>query len=298
MANSDYSVSLDRLARRGVPCEVAPGLTVPVVNEEDLLEALRHSVPGGERDSDRTAARRGLEIAALKAGMSPRRYVRNLGTLGLEGQARLLETTVGIAGLGGLGGVVSELLARAGVGRLVLIDPDTISEDNLNRQILATGVNVGQAKVEAARKRLALVSPATGVITHRLRAKRDDFARLFREAAVVVDALDDTDSRFALQDAAASLGVPLVHGAVAGLSGQVSTIFPGDTGLSAIYGPRDQAPRQGVEAMVGNPSPTPAMIASIQAQEVLKLASGVGRPLRHKLLLLDLLTGYTAVVDL
>lgn len=316
MGDSVFGPLLNRLAGRSVPVEVSPELTVRVVGEEDLVEAMVGLSAGGQAGSGPGAAgsgedaadspvdggltrlRRGLEIATLRAGMSPRRYLRNLGTLGLEGQARLLEASVGVAGLGGLGGTIAELLARAGVGELVLVDPDTISEDNLNRQILATERNVGRTKVEAARERLALVNSAVSVATHRLRAEAADFTRLFRGTSVAVDALDNMASRFALQDAAAALGLPFVHGAIAGLSGQVATIFPGDPGLEALYGPRNTTRDRGVETVVGNPSPTPAMVAAVQAQEVVKLISGVGRPLRRRLLLLDALTGYAAVVEL
>lgn len=243
-------------------------------------------------------SKRAAELAALGAGLCPRRYLKSSGTFGLDGQARLLGARVGVAGLGGLGGFIVEILCRAGVGELVLADPDTFSEDNLNRQLLSTEGTVGQAKAHAAVERLAKVNSATAVEAHQCRGDRRSFARLFAGAAVVVDALDSLGARFDLQDAATELGVPMVHGAIAGLSGQVTTVFPGDPGLECLYGSRDSAARTGVEMLVGNPSATPPMVAAFEAQEVLKILTGVGQPLRRKLLILDALSPYAAVVEL
>ncbi len=257
--------------------------------------------------NDRSAAaKRELELAQLRAGVVPRRYLRNIGTLGLDGQARLLEARVGVAGLGGLGGTVAEVLARAGVGELVLVDPDVLTEDNLNRQLLATEPDLGQPKVLAAVARLGRVNSAVTVRAHQVPGDRDVFARLFAAATVVVDALDSVPARFELQAAAQALGVPLVHGAIAGLSGQVTVVFPGDPGLEVIYG-RPGQPSEGEAARPagkrrdespGNPSPTPLLVAALEAQEVIKIVSGVGEPLRRKLLILDGLRPYAAVVEL
>ncbi len=285
--------------------ELVPGPAgedVRVVSDRTIsrLAATAAGRAGGAAVAAGEAARakRRVELLALEAGLCPRRYLRNLGTLGLQGQARLLEAKVGLAGLGGLGGTVAEILARAGVGELVVIDPDVTSEDNLNRQALAAEDNLGQTKVAAAVERLRRLNSATTVSGHALAGDRASFAALFTGAGVLVDALDTLGARFALQDAAAELGVPFVHGAIAGLAGQVTTIFPGDPGLELIYGPRDRAPGRGVETRVGNLSPTPAMVAAAEAQEVIKLLAGVGQPLRRRLLVLDLYSPYAAVVEL
>ena len=109
----------------------------------------------------REAARRGemsareAEIAALRAGLCPSRYERSVGTVGLEGQARLLESCAAVAGCGGLGGWIIEILARAGVGKLILADGDTFGENNLNRQLYAAEENLGEPKAEAAARRTA-----------------------------------------------------------------------------------------------------------------------------------------------
>jgi len=279
------------IAAASIEVETPDGRTVRIIRGADL-EALAVHPPASPAD------RRRLELAALDAGVVPRRYLRNLGTVGIGGQAVLLRSRVGVAGLGGLGGLVAELLARAGVGELVLIDPDTVSEDNLNRQLLAGEGNIGRVKVEVAAERLARINSAVGVTVHRLAGDRVSFTRLFEGASVLVDCLDNLPARFALQDAARALGIPFVHGAIAGLSGQVASFFPGDAGLESIYGPRETAPQRGVETVVGNPAPTPALVAALEAQEVVKILTATGRPLRGRLLILDTAAGCASVVDL
>ncbi len=283
---------LDRLVRDSVEVRTGRAGTLRLVSEEALKAAAAEGGSGGP------AARRDLELALLARGVVPRRYLRNVDSLGLDGQARLLRARVGVAGLGGLGGLVSELLARAGVGELVLVDPDVTSDDNLNRQLLADEENLGRAKVDAAAARLGAVNSATTVITFRLRGDAETFSRIFCGAAVLVDCLDSIPARFALEDAARSLGVPLVHGAVGGFSGHVTCVFPDDPGLEALYGPRAEAAAQGVESVVGTPSPTPAVVAALEVTEVLKIIAGVGEPLRRKLLTFDTASPYFAVVEL
>ncbi|MDK2784618.1 MAG: hypothetical protein PWQ41_233 [Bacillota bacterium] len=234
--------------------------------------------------------RRELEVAALKTGIVPGRYLRNMGTVGLAGQLRLLNSTVAVVGCGGLGGLAVELLARMGVGTLVLIDGDVFEDNNLNRQILCTEADLGKPKVMAAYERALAVNAAVEVRCHKVRLTKENAASLLKGANVVVDALDNLPSRFALEEAARELNLPLVHGAIAGFLGQVLTVFPGDPGLAEIYGPPGTRER-GVEVETGNPAATPALVASFQVQEVVKLLTGIGEPLRRRLLYIDSASG-------
>jgi molybdopterin/thiamine biosynthesis adenylyltransferase len=230
--------------------------------------------------------RREVEIAALRARLAPRRYARNLGTVGYEGQIALLEATVGVVGVGGLGGWVVEGLARMGVGHLVLIDGDVFQENNLNRQAFCVEGNLGQSKVEAAQDRVLGVNAAVEVDICQVRAGESEMTELLSRCDVVVDALDALPIRLVLQGVAKRLGVPLVHGAIAGFVGQVMTILPGDPGLAALYGQK-APPEHGIETEWGNPSATPLMVAAWQIQEVVKLLTGKGEPLRRRMLFLD-----------
>ncbi len=234
-----------------------------------------------------TLPRRDIEIAALRARVLPERYARNLGSVGWEGQITLLQSTVGVVGVGGLGGWIVEGLARMGIGRMILIDNDVFEENNLNRQAFCTEANVGQPKVEAARQRVAEVNGAVEAVTHQVRVTSPAMmVDLLRGADVLVDALDALPTRLALQRAAQQLAVPLVHGAIAGYVGQVMTIFPEDEGLRALYG-EGPVPERGIEVQWGNPAATPMMVAAWQIQEVVKLLTKRGEPLRHRMLFMD-----------
>jgi molybdopterin/thiamine biosynthesis adenylyltransferase len=234
---------------------------------------------------------RDVELAALRAGIAPWRYVRNLGTIGLEGQAKLLQSTVAIVGLGGLGGFVTEALARMGVGRLILIDGDAFEEHNLNRQLLSDEAVLGMPKAEAAARRVAGVNSAVEVTAHTTMLTEENLLRLLAGADVVVDALDRLPTRLLLQEGVQALGIPLVHGSIAGFLGQVMTIFPGDPGLQGLYGDAGDLPERGLEAQLGTPAATPMAVAAWEAQEVVKLLTERGTPLANRLLLMDMESG-------
>jgi molybdopterin/thiamine biosynthesis adenylyltransferase len=239
---------------------------------------------------------REVEIRALKARILPTRYERNQGTVGWEGQVKLLESTVAIVGCGGLGGWIIEGLARMGVGHLIIIDGDAFEENNLNRQALCTETNLGQLKTEAARERVARVNSATEVTAHPVIADEKSMREMLASADVVVDALDTLPTRLVLQKVAQSLGRPVVHGAIGGYIGQVMTVFPGDEGLYAIYG-RSDVPERGIEAQLGNPAATPMMVAAWQIQEVVKILLGAGELLRNRVLFLDAESGVAEILE-
>ncbi|HHY36801.1 MAG TPA: HesA/MoeB/ThiF family protein [Firmicutes bacterium] len=239
-----------------------------------------------------------IQLAALGAGILPARYLRNLGTVGLAGQETLLRACVAVVGAGGLGGWIIELLTRMGVGRLIVIDGDSFDDNNLNRQLLATQQNLGQAKALAAKERAAQLNGAVTVAAHVVWLTGENAREYLAPAQVIVDALDNLPARFLLQEAAGELGLPLVHGAIAGYQGQVMTIFPGDPGLDLLY-PQGQAGRdRGVEVQLGNPAATPAMVAAWQVQETIKILLGQGEPLRNRLLYLDALGGTAEIIQL
>jgi molybdopterin/thiamine biosynthesis adenylyltransferase len=232
-------------------------------------------------------SRREAEVAALRERLLPGRYVRSLGTVGWDGQIALLQSTVGIVGAGGLGGWIIEGLARMGVGRLIIIDSDVFEENNLNRQAFCTEDNLGRPKVQAAHQRVAEVNAAVDVEVHQVRVSTVEMmAQLLRGSQVLVDALDALPTRLALQRAAQQLSVPLVHGAIAGYVGQVMTIFPEDPGLMGLYG-NGPVPEHGIEVQWGNPAATPMMVSAWQIQEVVKLLTGRGEPLRRRMLFMD-----------
>ena len=227
------------------------------------------------------------EIMALETGVIPSRYQRNIGVIGSEGQILVLQSRIAIIGLGGLGGMVVELLARAGTGSLVLADHDSFDETNLNRQILCHETNIGLPKTDAAVERVRNLNSAVETEAHFISANNENIGDIIEGAHVVIDGLDTIPSRFQAQNAAKEKGIPFVHGAVAGFSGQVLTIFPEDKGLESIYGPLNASFDSGIETHLGTPTTIPALVASWQAQEALKIIVKKGNLLRNRLLYMD-----------
>ncbi|MDD2850524.1 MAG: HesA/MoeB/ThiF family protein [Desulfuromonadaceae bacterium] len=249
---------------------------------EDLL-AWHHQVEAAERF--------GLSIAETEAvildnGLLPARYQRNRQTISQGEQRKLFKSQVAVVGCGGLGCYVIEELARLGVGRIVVIDPDVFEEHNLNRQLFSSPARLGQTKVEAASRRVEEINPAVTLVPVHVALSRKNGIELLAASHVVVDSLDSIFVRMELGDVCTSLDIPLVHGAIAGWYGHVATQFPGDDTLKSIYGSWKSG--KGVEQTLGNPSFTPALIASLEVAEVCKLLLGQGTPLRGRQLLIDL----------
>ncbi|MCD6520837.1 MAG: HesA/MoeB/ThiF family protein [Anaerolineae bacterium] len=240
---------------------------------------------------------RQVEITALKAQVAPERYRRNLGTIGFEGQVKLLESTVAVVGAGGLGGWVIEGLARMGVGHLILIDGDRFQENNLNRQLGCTEKTLGRLKVECLAERVRQVNGAVQVTSHPAWLTKENATALLQGAQVAVDALDTLPARLLLEEATKQLGIPLVHGSIGGYMGQVMTIFPEDPGLHGLYD-AENLPERGIEVELGNPAATPMMISSWQIQEVVKLLTGKGQLLRRCILMMDAESGEITKVQL
>jgi len=231
---------------------------------------------------------RDVEMAALSSGILPERYIRNFDSLGVDDQKRLLGATVAVVGLGGLGGCVCELLARVGIGHLILIDGDRFEDSNLNRQLLSTMDAIGKAKTQVAAERVGVVNPAVEVILRNGYLSAATAAGWLAGASVVVDCLDTLKDRFLLEKAAKALEVPMVSAALAGGFGQLMTIFPEDEGLSLVYGPADAAPEKGAEVHLGTLGFTAALMASLECAEVIKILTGKGEVVRNRLLVMDL----------
>lgn len=231
------------------------------------------------------------------------RYSRNWETLSRADQETLKKAGVAVLGLGGLGGGVCEMLARVGVGRLILADGDQFDITNLNRQLLSREDNIGRSKAQAAKERLAKVNSDVDVRIHPVFAGPETIGEILSGADLVVDCLDTIDARFMAQEAAAAAGIPLVSGAIAGVTGQVTAIYPGDLGFELIYGRRSDADKKdqdmrGIETRTGNLVHCAALVASLQVSECLKILLGKGWVLRKKLLIVELWTNTFEVMEL
>lgn len=228
-----------------------------------------------------------IEETALTFGVLPARYQRNRKMFNTAQQLVLFRSHVAVIGCGGLGGYVIEQLARLGVGKITAIDPDVFEEHNLNRQILSSPKLLGFPKADAALARVNDINPATLLIPVSELFTQDNGETLLKGADVVVDAVDNVVARMALGEVCSCLGVPLVHGAIAGWFGHVSTQLPGDKTLGKLYGRSNNSP--GIEKHLGNPSFTPGVAASFEVAEVCKILLGEGDLLRNRKLHLDLL---------
>jgi molybdopterin/thiamine biosynthesis adenylyltransferase len=228
-----------------------------------------------------------VEEAILEMGFLPARYQRNRRMLSAKQQLELFRSRVAVVGCGGLGGYILEELARLGVGYIVAVDPDTFEEHNLNRQLLSSPANLGRAKAKVAGERIAEINPAVTVRPVDTAFSTSNARELFAESSVVADALDSVTTRLALAESCCELGIPLVHGAIAGWYGYVATIFPGEQSLQKLYALWGGG--KGLEAQLGNPSFTPALVASFEVAEICKVLLGLGTPLRNRCLAINLL---------
>lgn len=241
-----------------------------------------------------------VEITALKEGVYPERYVRNLKTYDASDQIRLLQSKVTVVGLGGLGGSVIEWLARAGVGQMRLVDGDRFEYHNLNRQLLCTQHRIGTSKAHAAAERICSINSSISIETHADFLNSENAARLITDSDVVVDCLDNITSRFILESAAKKADIPMVSAAVAGLSGQVTTIYPQDAGLELIFGPEEKlSSAKGAEQTLGCLPQAVGLIAAAESGEVAKILLGQEEQLlRNQLLLVDMSTNTYDILNL
>lgn len=241
------------------------------------------------------AERNGLSLheiyhSALSSGICPMRYLRNLESITLSEQLSLSEKRAAIVGAGGLGGNIITLLARLGVGTLVVIDPDCFDETNLNRQALSGTRTLGRPKVQAAVAAVADINPGVRVISYRKAFTRGEANTMLHGVDVILDGLDNIMDRINLQETACDLNIPFIHGAIAGFEGQVMTVLPGDAGLKRIYGERP-TPRKKMEtpeALLGTPAPAPVLVAALQVMEALKILIERGKIHRDSLMHVDM----------
>ncbi len=224
---------------------------------------------------------------ALKLEISPKRYFKNQHSISFKEQIALSEATIVVAGAGGLGGHVVHLLARAGIGTLYIFDHDIFDESNLNRQLFSSTENIGQFKAEVAKQMVNAINPAVDVFA--FPEKISTRAERLNNVDIIVDALDNAADRLSLGKLAESIGIPLVHGSIAGFEGRIVTQYPGGNALQAVFG--DSATGKSAEETLGTPAIVPSIIGSLQAMEVIKIILKKQGVFDNSMLYLDLQTG-------
>lgn len=220
------------------------------------------------------------------------RYARHivLPEVGGPGQQRLKRARVLVVGAGGLGAPVALYLAAAGVGTVGIVDDDTVSLSNLQRQVLHDTGQVGERKVDSAKTALGRVNPHVRVETHDVRITESNADELIGAYDIVADGSDNFATRYLVADRCAALKKPLVTAAVGRFDGSVTTLMPFDGDNPSYRDLFPDAPPDGLVASCAEAGILGALtgvVGSIQAMEVLKLITGIGEPLVGRLLLYD-----------
>lgn len=222
------------------------------------------------------------------------RYSRHilLDELGIEGQERILATHALVVGAGGLGSPAALYLASAGIGKITLVDDDSVDFTNLQRQILHTQARVGMAKAESGRLALQAINPDIAIIPLRERVDDDRLAERVAAADLVLDCTDNFATRHAINRACVRHKKPLVSGAAIRFDGQISVydLRRADAPCYHCLFPEAADIEEVRCAVLGVFAPLTGIIGTMQAAEALKLAAGIGESLAGRLLLLDALS--------
>lgn len=217
------------------------------------------------------------------------KYARNilLDEIGTAGQEKLKASSVLIVGAGGLGSPAALYLAAAGVGRIGVADPDTVSLSNLQRQILHGMADLGRLKVDSAYDALKAVEPAAKIETYPVCLDQHNISEIISGYDFILDCSDNYQTRFLVNDACVGAGKPFCHAGVFRFRGQVMTYVPGEGPCyRCVFGcpPKKKPDSPGVMGAVCG------IIGSIQAMEAIKYITGSGKLLTGRMLTVDALT--------
>lgn len=242
------------------------------------------------------------EIKLSKEELS--RYSRHiiLNDFGIDGQEKLKTAKVLVIGAGGLGSPVLLYLAAAGVGTLGVVDFDVVDETNLQRQVLFTIHDIGKPKADTAATHLKSLNPFVKIIPYRLQFTSQNALDIIREYDIVVDGTDNFQTRYLVNDACVLLNKPNIYGSIYQFDGQVSVF--NYTDAAGVPGPnyRDLYPTPPPPGLVpscaegGVLGVLPGIIGSLQANETLKVITGIGTPLSGRLFLFDALKFESRIV--
>jgi sulfur-carrier protein adenylyltransferase/sulfurtransferase len=226
------------------------------------------------------------------------RYSRHLliPEVGEAGQLKLLDSRILLVGAGGLGSPAALYLGAAGVGTLGIVDADVVDETNLQRQIVHSTARLGQPKVASAKATIEALNPDVEVKAYHERLTSESIDRVLGDGwDVIVDGADNFPTRYLVNDASVWHGIPVVHGSIFRFEGQVTVFRPGAGPCYRCLFPQPPPPELAPSCAEGGVlGVLPGVIGSLQANEALKLALGIGEPLVGRLLLFDALaTAFT-----
>lgn len=227
-------------------------------------------------------------IEMLKNRSTPKRYIRTVSTIGVDGQLTLLRSKVAVIGAGRLGGTVVELLAKIGVGYIRVIDGECFKANNCDRHFLNNYKNIGRNKAEAVVEHIACINSDIAVQAVPVTLDKENAGEVLNGVDVIVDALDHVSSRLLAAWTAREFNIPLVHASIDGWTGQVMTIYPDDIGLDSLYA---KETGRGAQIRLDNRAATSALAAALEVQEVIKILTGKGETIRNRLLFFDIECG-------
>src|SRR5437870_8081277 len=268
------------------------------VNDRDIRQLRQHQTPVGPGDtvSIIPSIAGGTAVADALPTLSHEeilRYSRHLilPDVGVAGQRKLKSARVLLVGAGGLGSPASLYLAAAGVGTIGIVDADIVDETNLQRQIAHSLDTLGTPKVDSAKRTIEALNPDVDVRTYRERLTSENIDRILGDGwDVIVDGADNFPTRYLLNDASVWHGIPVVHGSIYRFEGQVTVFKPGDGPCYRCLFPQPPPPGMAPSCAEGGVlGVLPGIVGSMQANEALKLAVGIGEPLIGRLLLFDAL---------
>jgi adenylyltransferase/sulfurtransferase len=238
--------------------------------------------------------------AADKKAFASEFYSRQvaLKELGVKGQRKLAKSKVAVVGIGGLGTVSSLYLALAGVGHLRLIDQDTVETLNLHRQILYSLDDLHYPKAEVAAKRLEKLNPLLKAEPISENVNAGNVEKLLTGVDCVVDGLDNMFTRYLLNRACIKLGIPYIFGAAIGIEGNLSVFAPPETGCLECLLPSLSDKDLLTCDTRGVVGATPGIIGAMQAMETIKVLTGMGSPLKGRLMVCDFNDMYFTTVDI
>ncbi|MBN1570496.1 MAG: HesA/MoeB/ThiF family protein [Acidobacteria bacterium] len=202
--------------------------------------------------------------------------------IGEEGQRKLKNAKVFVAGVGGLGSISSYYLTAAGIGHLTIVDKDKVDYSNLNRQIIHWTSDVGNWKTESGIRKLQNLNPHCSIRAIQAEIREDNCRELIGDCSIIVDAMDNMKTRRILNAASVKNGIPYIYGGVHQLDGLASVFVPGETPCLECVFPRHAA--ESDTAPPGILGPVPGVIACIQAIEAVKLILGINGLLTGRLL--------------
>lgn len=200
-----------------------------------------------------------------------------------KGQIKLKKSHVVVAGIGGLGTTASIYLAAAGIGHITLVDSDRVQLSNLNRQILFYEEDIGDKKPFIAAQKLAKFNSGVEITALSKKITKENVKDIIRDANVVIDALDNLDTRFILNKACVDQKIPFIHGGIYGLLGEITTIIPGETPCLSCIFPNIRRKKSTFPVF----GVTPALVAVLQVSETIKLLAGFGQLLKGKMLYIN-----------